>query len=261
MKYFIGLAMVGVAGYFFFTKEAPKKPATQGAESVPEPLRKPDPTPLMEPAKTSASKIPDVATTPAAPVAPSRRLAPEGTFYVIQRISATTDSGVVAVPVGTKVTVTKAGVPLRVTDGKTEFAVAPNQITNDLDVAGRAYQGMIEQRAQVAMATSSPAQPVAIAAQANDAERARQASAMGEEYARKVRSLIELRSRLSGLVIRETALKKTVTEIRAAYGSRGRITYNGKHPSIDEVEAAEHDLQRASYERGTVENQIGEMQR
>jgi len=68
-----------------------------------------------------------------------RNLAPEGTYFLLQRISITTDSGVIGDPPGTKVTLVKAGPPARVTDGHNEFDVDPSQITNDLDIATQVF--------------------------------------------------------------------------------------------------------------------------
>lgn len=78
---------------------------------------------------------------PAAPVAsasPSdhRRLAPEGTLYLVQRASVTTDSGVIGFAPGTRVKfVEDRGEKLLVTDGTTKFEVRGDIVTNDLDMA------------------------------------------------------------------------------------------------------------------------------
>lgn len=59
---------------------------------------------------------------------------PQGTFYVTQRVSVTTDSGIVGVNPGTPVLVVErlADGNLMVTDGPEDFEVATDQITQDL---------------------------------------------------------------------------------------------------------------------------------
>ena len=84
--------------------------------------------------------IPGVRTLAAAP-APSitpvwkkpHNLAPTGVYYLIQRISITTDSGVISIPAGKKLIVKAEGEPLRVTDGENEFKVSHAYVTNDMD--------------------------------------------------------------------------------------------------------------------------------
>jgi hypothetical protein len=59
---------------------------------------------------------------------------PQGTFYLTQRVSVTTDSGIVGVNAGTPVLVVErlADGNLMVTDGPEDFEVAADQITQDL---------------------------------------------------------------------------------------------------------------------------------
>jgi len=72
--------------------------------------------------------------------APVKRLAPEGVFFVLQRISAATDSGVVSIGPGTKVTLVRAGSPMRVTDGEHQYDVSSDQLTNDMAIAEQLVQ-------------------------------------------------------------------------------------------------------------------------
>ena len=71
-------------------------------------------------------------------VAEQPDIAAKGTYYLLQRIPVTTDTGVIGMSPGTKVTVvsTTAG-GMRVTDGQNQFDVDASQVTNDLAVAGR----------------------------------------------------------------------------------------------------------------------------
>ena len=64
-----------------------------------------------------------------------KRLAPEGVYYVLQRLSVTTDSGVASVTPGGKVTLVRAGSPMCVTDGEHQYDANSSQLTNDIDLA------------------------------------------------------------------------------------------------------------------------------
>lgn len=145
------------------------------------------------------------APTPApAPVPPPKRLAQEGIFYVIQRISVTTDDGVRSIPVGTGVKlVRESGLQLVLNDGGSEFTAARSQVTNDLDEA----EGYLRQSRQVASAAilsravtaaAAPTQPVAAAAPANSSRRE------------------ELQSQFDGLYQQERALRDQVSKLRDA---------------------------------------------
>lgn len=64
---------------------------------------------------------------------PVKHLAPAGVFFVLQRVAAVPGSGNFSAAPGTKVTLVRAGAPMRVSDGRHEYDVAPAQLTNDLD--------------------------------------------------------------------------------------------------------------------------------
>jgi len=70
--------------------------------------------------------------TPAA--TPLKRLAPKGVFFVLQRLSTMTDSGVVSAVAGTKVTLVRDGSPMLVTDGQHQYDALASQLTNDMDI-------------------------------------------------------------------------------------------------------------------------------
>jgi hypothetical protein len=161
------------------------------------------------------------ATPPPAPVPtpepPPKRLAPEGIFYVIQRISVTTDDGVRAIPVGTGAKlVRQSGLQLVLNDGKSEFTAARSQVTNDLDEA----ESYLRQSTQVASAAipsrtvtaAPPSQPVVAAAPGASSQRA------------------ELQARFDSLYQQERALRDQVSKLRdaesRAYDAKihGRIT-------------------------------------
>jgi pSer/pThr/pTyr-binding forkhead associated (FHA) protein len=117
----------------------------------------PKPLPVVTPEPRTAIRLESQPVTTPKPKAitatsPGQHLAPNGTFWLTHRVSATTDSGVIGVPVGTKVTLVRyEGTALRVTDGQHEFDVAQPQVTNDLDLARQVFNA--DQRAQSQMAT------------------------------------------------------------------------------------------------------------
>jgi hypothetical protein len=148
------LAVYG--GYALWTNNHVPQPAPQPtiAESTPAPTPEPTATPP-----------------PVAAVTPRpKRLAPPGTFYLVQALSVTTDTGVTDLPPGTEVQHIGDAPGLIVVqcrDG-TKFSAYPAQITNDLDVANAAvltYSAAIRNltRAPVpqAQAYQPPPQPQA----------------------------------------------------------------------------------------------------
>jgi hypothetical protein len=131
-------------GYVFWENlvEPNMEPAarTTAAVATPAlpPLETPAPAPIWQ-APPGATPMPASVAAPArvaiASPTPYRNLAPEGTYFLIERISVMTDSGVVGVPPGTIVKLVSAGPAMRVSDGKNEFEVRSTQLTNDYDVA------------------------------------------------------------------------------------------------------------------------------
>jgi hypothetical protein len=87
--------------------------------------------------------VPDTVAQPPAPSTvvestppPPKRLAPAGVYYLLERVSITTDGGIAGLPPGTGVKLlSQNGTELKVTDGSHEFTVNQPQVTNDLDVA------------------------------------------------------------------------------------------------------------------------------
>ena len=88
---------------------------------------------------------------PGRAVAHEPRLAPEGTFFLLQRASLPIDSGVIGFAPGTKVTlVEQAGSVSTVTDGEYQIKVPSSQLTNDLDVAASVAKADQTTQAQIA---------------------------------------------------------------------------------------------------------------
>src|ERR1700677_2830230 len=127
MKSFFALIIVvaiACAAYFFY-------------------FQNPGQNPPMAPAQPSPSAPDTVAlhTPPPAPAVPEKHIAPKGTYYLLQAVSITTDSGITGISIGTKVTVVNDKAKTwRVTDGQNKFDVDPSHLTNDLDVAAAVIQ-------------------------------------------------------------------------------------------------------------------------
>ena len=69
----------------------------------------------------------------------AKQFAPKGVYFLLQRVSITTDSGIIGIDPGTKVTLVKDKITsLLVTDGQTQFEVTRDQVTNDMDAADAA---------------------------------------------------------------------------------------------------------------------------
>lgn len=67
---------------------------------------------------------------------PHKHLAPDGTFFLLQRVTKPTEFGVYSLGPGSEVhRVAQQGSTLTVSDGRQQFDVAASQLTNDLDMA------------------------------------------------------------------------------------------------------------------------------
>jgi len=119
------------------------------------------------PAAPTANTAPSSTPVPIELGVSRHNLAPNGTLFLIQRVSVMTDSGVAGKPPGTRVTLITTGPPMRVTDGHDEFDVTASQVTNDLDVATRYYNA--DQTARAALSAVSARQSQELAQQENAA--------------------------------------------------------------------------------------------
>ena len=98
-------------------------------------------------------------TTPGRAVAHEPRLAPEGTFFLLQRTSLPIDSGVIGFAPGTKVTlIEQVDSVSTVTDGEYQFKVPSSQLTNDLDLGASVANADYTAQAQIAESTARRAQ-------------------------------------------------------------------------------------------------------
>jgi len=161
-KALLGIIFAVIVGYLAWrwfaptpTQRAPVTPAqTQRIATKPKPVAA-----RSTPAKRTAAQRPGARPTPARPVAHEQRLAPEGTFFLLQRASVPIDSGVIGFAPGTKVTlVEQADSVSTVTDGEYQFKVPSSQLTNDLDLAASVAKADYTTQAQIAELTAKWAQ-------------------------------------------------------------------------------------------------------
>ena len=155
----LGLVSIVIIGYLIWHWFAPTAVAPAPVQrSAPKPTTAAHPPP---PAKPLAQQ-PGAKPTPARPVTPQRRVAPEGTYFLLERASLRTDSGVIGFAPGTKVTLVDQGDSAStVTDGQYQFAVPSSQLTNDLDLAASIAKSDYTAQAQLSELTAKWAQEYA----------------------------------------------------------------------------------------------------
>ena len=161
-KALLGIIFAVIVGYLAWrwfapapTQRAPVTPTqTQRIATKPKPVAA-----RSTPAKRTAAQRPGGMPTPTRPVAHEPRLAPEGTFFLLQRASVPIDSGVIGFAPGTKVIlVEQADSVSTVTDGEYQFKVPSSQLTNDLDLAASVAKADYTTQAQIAELTAKWAQ-------------------------------------------------------------------------------------------------------
>jgi hypothetical protein len=153
-KVLLGILAAVVVGYLawrWFTPAPQPPPVSPTQRSSPV---KPTVATHATPAKGAAAQQRTAKPTPARPVvAKQPRLAPEGTYFLLQRMSLKLDTGVVGFAPGTKVTlVDKDDSMSTVSDGQYNFTVPSFQLTNDLDLAENAAKSDYAAQKQVAEA-------------------------------------------------------------------------------------------------------------
>ncbi len=162
MKIILAVISIAIVGYVAWRWFAPTP--TQHPAVGPAPTQRSAPT--SAPARPTPPKLAqqDVAKpTPGRPVMPERRLAPEGTYFLVERASLTTDSGVIGFAPGTKVTLLdQVDSANTVTDGRYQFHVPASQLTNDLDIAASIAKSDYTAQAQLAELTAKDADEYAL---------------------------------------------------------------------------------------------------
>jgi hypothetical protein len=159
MKVILGLVSIVIIGYLVWHWFAPTAVAPTPAQRItPKPTAAAHPSP---PPKQLAQQ-PAARPTPARPVTPQRHLAPEGTYFLLERASLRIDSGVIGFAPGTKVALLDQGDSAStVTDGRYRFTVPSSQLTNDLDIAASVAQSDYAEQVRITELTGKWAQEYA----------------------------------------------------------------------------------------------------
>jgi hypothetical protein len=152
MKVLLAIAAAVIVGYLGWRWFAPAPQPTvvnvPTQRSSPRPNAATRPTPSKGPAAQQREGRP----TPARSIVTKQpRLAPEGTYFLLQRSSLKIDSGIVGFVPGTKVTmIDQRDLMTTVSDGQYQFTVPSSQLTNDLDIAESAAKSDYATQAQIA---------------------------------------------------------------------------------------------------------------
>src|SRR5438876_1199238 len=157
MKMILGVVSVVIVGYMAWHWFAPTAVTpTPAQHNAPKPAAA-HPPPPKRLAQQSTAKP-----TPARPVTAQRRVAPEGTYFLLERASLRIDSGVIGFAPGTKVTLVDQGASAStVTDGQYQFTVPSSQLTNDLDLAASVAQSDYAEQVRITELTGKLAQEYA----------------------------------------------------------------------------------------------------
>jgi hypothetical protein len=148
---FIVVVVVGAVAWHFFPsgQEPVVQPPPRPVAARPKPAGQPAPNAVAARPKPVVKPAPKPVAARASPA--QKRLAPDGTFFLLQRASLTTDSTVSGFPPGTMVTVVRpSGSNSTVTDGQYQFDVPSSQLTNDLDIAARLAQADLDAQRKIA---------------------------------------------------------------------------------------------------------------
>lgn len=150
MKAILGLVSIVIVGYLVWRWFAPTP--TQHPAVGPAPTQRS--APRSAPARPTPPKLAQQGVakpTPAPPATPERRLAPEGTYFLVERASLPIESGVIGFAPGTKVTlVDQSDSGSTVTDGQYQFTVQSSYLTNDLDIAASVAKSDYTAQARIA---------------------------------------------------------------------------------------------------------------
>jgi hypothetical protein len=159
MKVLLGLVSIVIVGYLVWHWFAPTAVAPTPAQRIaPKPAAAAHPAP---PPKQLAQQ-PAARPTPARPVTPQRHLAPEGTYFLLERASLRIDSGVIGFAPGTKVALLDQGDSAStVTDGRYRFTVPSSQLTNDFDIAASVARSDYAEQVRITELTGKWAQEYA----------------------------------------------------------------------------------------------------
>jgi len=156
MKVILGLVSIVIIGYLIWHWFAPTAVAPAPAQRI---TSKPTAAAHPPPPPKRLAQQPAAQPMPGRSVTPQRRVAPEGTYFLLGRASLRIDSGVIGFAPGTKVTLLdQVDSASTVTDGQYQFTVPSSQLTNDLDIAASVAQSDYAEQARIAELTGQWAQ-------------------------------------------------------------------------------------------------------
>ena len=146
------IAVCAIAVFGWRVYSSGQKPV-QAPASQSKPVQAPPSTPKTVQASAFRPKpvqAPPSNSVAVRPPAPRQRLAPEGTYFFVERASLKTDSSIIGFAPGTKVTmIEQRGSTSIVSDGEHQFETASSQLTNDLDIATRAAKADFEAQRKI----------------------------------------------------------------------------------------------------------------
>jgi len=235
-------------GYFGYVTWSQHQKAEETAE-----------VPAPQATLVALSTPPVSAAQPETVAAHVKHIAPEGIYFLLERISITTDSGVIADVPGTKVTLEKDnGTTLAVTDGSNHFDVSNTQITNDLDVAARYSSAQAAQGTALAAWTQEQKRAGAAA----DQQHVQQLDAANKQQEKNA-AIVALQSQLSALSQQEANLK---TQIANDHDARMRHFEHPNRigtevPTYANVTALQQQLNQVVQGEANIQNQIAQLQR
>jgi hypothetical protein len=146
------IAVFAIALFGWRVYSVGQKPV-QAPASRSEPVPAPPSTP--KPAQASAvrpkpNQAPPSNAVAVLPRTPRQRLAPQGTYFFLQRVSLTTESSIIGFAPGAKVTMIEQRGPTSiVSDGEHQFETVSSQLTNDLDIAARVAKADFEAQRKI----------------------------------------------------------------------------------------------------------------
>src|SRR5437773_1201291 len=146
-KALLVLLSVAIVGYLAWRWFAP-------TAAAPTPVQRSNPKPTAAARSTRTKQVAQQGVAkpaPARPVTSQPRLAPEGTFFLVERASLPIESGVIGFAPGTKVTLLdQRDSGSTVTDGQYQFTVQSSYLTNDLDIAASVARSDYTAQARIA---------------------------------------------------------------------------------------------------------------
>ncbi len=272
MRNLLLLLIIGLAAYGGFTiwdnhrkSMSPPKVAEVKSEETALPLpADPAPTPAPQTKKIEA-ETPKVEAEPPMPLAPVKRLAPEGVFYAVQAFSVMTEDGVRGIRAGTPVKLVKDnGTTIRVTDGKQEFDAKREHLTNDLDLASQAVGNQVSQQAataewhekQKAMAAVSEQQKMAETVASTDA--AQRNIALNALMARQDALQLEAAKIQASITTYESAPRRAGQQYYDQYGVR-RVVVGDTH--VNDLIALRQKLAVINSDLSKIATRINQIQR